>query len=318
MTTRPSLLTRTVQAISRIALAILRAIPLLNALYLGSKARCSYEFSFKKTLSKEETAAYLPHAAAIAHVFTGNAEEFVLPLDWKPIAAEELAFSDPDLKSIGHAYWDKKTGLKMGLVEKGDEILIAFPGLPSSSESKHHKGSKDYLSMIRRDSSKPLNLLGYSPPCFSQAEKAVRSILALDRFKGKKISLVGQCWGGAVASYLALKLNLPAVSFNTLQLGVGLQAEIGDEALKRADQLITHVCVKGDFLTTLKSVEIVDRILSFLHIRTPGNFGQKVLIPSAYPSYSKSHAFVLGSLMHYLGHGERATPLSISQPNPAS
>jgi len=288
-------------------------LPTLLSRYYGSKLQCEYQFGFKNILSQEEAASYLPYISAAAYGFTGNAEEFLLPLGWTPILPKDLNLIHSELTPTPYCYFDKSTGLKISFAEKENEILIAIPGLLFSAGSEKNEKARDYFNGIKRDPAKLINLSGGVPYVYLQAEQAINSLLELDRFKGKKITLVGQCFGGSIASYVALKKGLKAICFNSLQLGAGLQALIGDESLKKAEDYITHLCVQGDWLTTFRSIERIDRVLTYLHIRTPGNFGSKYLIPSAYSSSLKSHGFVLGSLMAYLGHDKRTTPKNLQQ-----
>lgn len=308
---RPSscslLFSRIVNLVSKIFLAI----GSLFSRYFGSKLNCGYKFEFDKTLSQDEAAFYLPYVSIAAYSFCGKADEFVRPLGWTPIPPNEIQFKDSELLPTDYAYFDPKTGLKISFAEKGDEILFAIPGLIFSQGGGKNEKERNLLYGLLRDPAKGFNLLGGVPYVYSQAERVISSLLALERFKGKRVTLVGQCFGGSVASYVALKKAIPATCINSFQIGAGLQAEIGDETLKKADHLITHICVERDWITGSKSIEMIDRMLTSLRIRTPGNFGKKYLIPSAYQSASKSHGFVLGSLMAYLGHHKRATPRSL-------
>lgn len=276
--------------------------------YLGSKLECGYRFGAEQKLTPKEAAQYLPFISASAYGFSGKADCFVLPIGWTPILPSELNFKDQNLLPNDHGYFDKKSGLKISFVEKEDQALIVIPGLIVSRGDEHSGTNRDCWNGFLRDPAKGLNILGVVPTAYLQAEEAITAFLALDRLQGKKITLVGQCYGGSIVSYVALKKGLKAVCFNSLQLGAGVQAKIGKEALRKADSLITHFLIENDWLTSSKIANVFDRILTFLNIRTPGNFGKRVIIPSAYSSSAEAHGYVLGSLMAYLGKNRRTLP----------
>jgi dienelactone hydrolase len=297
---------------------VLRAFECIRAFiarYCGSKIKSGYKFEIEKTLTREEALPFLPYACAAAYGYNGNFKEFLTPLGWTPILPFEIGFQDSELLPNDHSYFDKKTGLKISFAEKGGEVLIVIPGLLSSAGNEKNEVSRDIRNGLVRDPAKVINLAGGVPYVYVQAERAIASLLEMEKIKGKRVTLVGQCFGGSIVSYVALKRGMNAICLNSLQLGAGLQAQIGDEALKKADTLIQHLLVENDWLTRSKIVEGVDRILTFLHVRTPGNFGKKYLIPTAYASCFKSHGFVLGSLMVHLGHDKRATPRTLSSKN---
>ena len=94
-----------------------------------------------------------------------------------------------------------------------------------------------------------------------------------------------------------------------MPIGAGFQFKLGSKALSEADSYVKHLVIKGDFVSDTSPVP--DVILSGLGIRTPGNFGEKYRILSAYKESDKTHNFVLGSMMQHLGYDKRAKPKDV-------
>jgi len=91
-------------------------------------------------------------------------------------------------------------------------------------------------------------------------------------------------------------------------LGAGLQYDIGTSALNCADEFITHISAKGDFVSDLYKVHFVDFILQMALLRSPGNFGKRFTIPTAYKKSIETHEYPFGSLMKFLGKDIRTRP----------
>ena len=55
-----------------------------------------------------------------------------------------------------------------------------------------------------------------------------------------KLTLTGHSMGGGLASYAALRNEVPAVVFNPMRLGSGARARIGQHRLAEADKYLTE------------------------------------------------------------------------------
>ena len=156
-------------------------------------------------------------------------------------------------------------------------------------------------------------MIGIHPNILEQAGEFVKELRAHPYFEGKKLVLAGQCHGAAIASYAALKNELPAVCFNSFILGAGSQYAIGKQKLSLADKYITHIACKGNFSTDFSLMRrTAERIADAIGIRTSGHFGRKFVIPAAYKTKNDIHTYVLGSVMAHLGYDKWAKPANIT------
>lgn len=208
-------------------------------------------------------------------------------------------------------FFDFTTGLKLAIHKKNDEFLLSFGGLAGvDSETEDptlRKSTRDSLWNGGFGSA-----AGIKTALFMDAEVLFSQIKELPEFKDKRITLTGQCLGGTIASYLSLKHQFPCIVFNSLPMGAGLQYEIGDEKLMDADKYVTNVIASTDYFADLpKIVGVADAFLGFLGFKTPGNFGRKFFVPTAYKSASDTHRYILGSLMQHMGYHCRTLPQDI-------
>lgn len=123
------------------------------------------------------------------------------------------------------------------------------------------------------------NLLGGVPRLYRQAADAIRWLQQAR--PSRSFCLGGHCLGGSLACYTGLLLHLPVMSFNTLPFGAGLQQELGEDRLLTASKWLTHICVEDDFFADTPYSNALDRFLSTLRVRTPGNWGRRMCIPAA-------------------------------------
>lgn len=260
-------------------------------------------------MPKAQVSSILPYAFFCAFVHSMK-KDWIDPLRYQVISPNTLGVNLRDLEAHESCFFDPKTALKIVIFEKGEEVVFAFGAVRcgdselSNDEEKtqlFYLGLKDVL----------LSWFGGSPEIYFEAENAFKEISKLPRFKGKKITFVGQCLGGALASYVGLKQKIPTYCFNTLPFGAGMQKAIGKENLDNAEQYVTHLKVEKDFLTSRGIYHFSDRVLTGIGIRTPGSFGKKFFIPTAYSKGKDTHDYAFGSMLHYLGYDKKAKPKDI-------
>lgn len=252
------------------------------------------QFSYH-SLTQEETKKHLVYASLAAAIHKNNSR-WMEPFGYTPM---QVGTFNTDLEKSGSVLFNRTTGLKITLYEKGDEVLIAFGALNSQasqfSDNERKKcsllGNKMKLAAIS-------NLLAGRPALYTNADYHMIELLKDPALQNKKITLCGQCLGGSIASYVALRQHIPAVCLNTFPLGAGLQQKIGTENLQNADKLVTHISSRGDFFSDLPVVvKALDATVNFLGIRTPGNFGKRMRVDSIYTSPSKNHSNILGAMI---------------------
>lgn len=255
-------------------------------------------------LGKEEVKSMLLYASSIA---CGHSikPEWIEPFGFQIISPKTLGIQFPNIEAREHCFFDPKTSLKVVIIEKDNEVVISFGALRCGDSEVSEEIDRTRMFRIGLRSA-VYNWVGGIPEIYMEAEMLLKEILNHSRFKGKKIVLAGQCFGGSLAGFIALKNKIPAYCFNTLPFGAGLQQEIGDENLACADQYLTHLKIENDFLNNRHMYRIGDRILTGLGIRTPGCFGRKFFIPSAYQKGKEIHEFYIGSMMQYLGFDKRS------------
>jgi len=268
-----------------------------------------------RPLEPEEATAYI-RPISVAVTSWGNDTSWIEPLQLRRIAPNELGLEDA-LKQISGSIeaketciFDSQSLLKAIIVEDltCDTLFIAFGAMRSSFSELNltEAGKKEIAKRQQWDIAQ--ELLGYRSELFAEAEKVFLTIAACPRLEDKKLHLVGQCLGGGLAQYVALKQCVSATCLNTLALGAGLQQAIGDKKLMRADSYVTHISAKDDYISDTKHVWIADSTLSCMGVRTPGNFGRRFVIPSAYTNMYETHDYFLGSVMQHIGYTVRTKP----------
>lgn len=207
--------------------------------------------------------------------------------------------------------FDRRSGLKIIIVNGHKETIIAFGARGS--------GDSELINVkARRELEKTqtiiagLGILGAKVKIYENAFEIVKAILKTGRYKGKEITLVGQCFGGTIASYVGMRAKLRVINFNAMPLGVGLQDQIGKQALIRGQKYITNFSVREDLASDNKQLIISKYFVNFfLGLRTPKTFGKKYTFPSAYDNMFETHSYVMGSIMKYLGHDIRTLPADV-------
>lgn len=285
-----------------------------NALF-GS----GYHRAFEKTLTPKEGLQFVKYASV------SNAQHRCDKFWINSVGLEfyDIQKGNFDLKALPgnieinkDCFCDVDTGLKATISYNANEVIVSFGAVDSFGHLHYdNENLSDVEKDLRTKKSKMTqykaaakNILGVKPKHYRQADALFQLIKNHPDLQGKDISLTGQCYGGSIAEYIAIKNKVPAVCFNTLQMGAGLQEELGNKRLSHADEFVTHVSVTTDVISDNRYLVIFDRFLSLIGIRTPGNFGKHYTIPTAYGNQSDTHQFMMGSLMKHLGYDIKSGP----------
>jgi hypothetical protein len=282
---------------------VLREIVLFPTRYFGSKywsLKSGYHFISEKTLTSEELKGYMQYAYANA---SANNAKFdpLKKMGYNPISPSEISISSVEgLEIHGDYFFDSNSGLKVILFEKEDEVILSFGALDSSKNVV--SDLEEYKTLKRKGIKCGIsNLLGGVPSRYSQAESFVNELRNSKRLSGKNLTLSGNCIGGSIATYVALKQKIPAVCINPLAVGPGLQREIGDNRISLADQYITNISIQSDWASDPMLLKTIDRIVSLTGIRTPGIFGHRYDVPTHFGwDFFSTHTRVLASLKQHL------------------
>ncbi len=219
-----------------------------------------------QNLSKKEAKHYLLHASAAAAL---HRNEYSL--------VERFGFQIHE-----EIRCDSQTGLKMALCEKGDELLVVFDGFDFNTSNEMQSAVVDqFKNAMNKDA------------LFKMADKWMGEIKNDQKYKDKKITLTGQNVGGALAQYVSLKQQIPSVVLNSFSLDPALQKKIGTEKLLQAVDFVTHIISKENRNPLLG---ITDFVINFLGIKTAGNFGKKVHVPSVVHKSVANREEIINSL----------------------
>lgn len=269
-----------------------------------------YHYSMQ-LLDRQASVRYLPYAAIVA-MSHNNDEKWLTRWNLKLISPKDLGI---DLTQISgrlecheKCFFDPQSSLKVLIIKsETNKVIIAFGAVESggselSTEKEKNAMHRYQISLVIQ------NLLGIKLDIFDQAQDIFEKIQSLSQFEGCSFALCGLCWGGSLAQYVGLKKSISAFCFNCFPLGVSAQNEIPRQCLQRADEFITHISAQSDFVSDLKGIGIFDRSLTMAGIKTPGNFGKRYAIPSAFNSFHGTHAYVMGSLMKHLNYHSKDKP----------
>ncbi len=274
--------------------------------YVGTKFGLNHQFFHKGFYPKDKLLKNMDLVCSTALVHSSD-KKWIEPFGYEVLPPKSFAISSSGLEKKDLCFFDPKSGLKAAVSLKENKVIISFGAL----RSHHSEVSDDKMKKslhLKMYWSAMGNMTGITPKVYLQAEVLFKDLMKDPRLKGKNIILTGQCFGGSIASYVALNNDTEAFCTNSLQLGAGLQQKLGRKKLKKARDLITHLTVKSDWVSDRKIYTVLDVASSIFCIKTPGRFGEKFMIPTAYEDRSKSHDYSIGSCMKYLGMDIRSTP----------
>ena len=263
-----------------------------------------YHFEYENLNSPIESLPY----ASMTHYAHKTEAEWIAPFGYKPVHPTKLNIQDAEVESRELCFFNPQTGLKAILAEKEKEIAVIFGALSSSTHELKNNPIQNAKIQKSLQAASVFNIAGTVPAIYQEAFSFSAKLLDHPYFQNKQITFVGSSFGGSLASFVALKFQRPAVCINGLQLGAGLQQEIGDKTLKKADKYITHIFMNNDYLNDPPLLNTIDKIFSRAGIRTPGNFGKRYKISTPYQSYKQIHSFIFGSFIHNLGFDKKTLP----------
>lgn len=281
-----------------------------------------YHFFMQKKLNHVEIIPYFPHAGAINAVHASD-HSWIEPLGYETIEPKSLNLKLKDsfegLQPNQKCFFDERTGLKITTFIKDKEVIFTIGTVGSSrSEIQDSKVHRKIMWQMAGDAI--YNFLGGNPTLYRQADQFIQSVMQNPFFSDKKISLTGHCFGASVAAYLGIKHQIKTICFNSFPIGAGLQMDIGPAKLDQSDDFVTHITARNDYTSDFPFIHFIDLPLSLIGIRTPGNFGKRYYIPSAYHStywssivhpiknfhnFHNTHRFILGSMMKCIGQDRK-------------
>ncbi len=140
------------------------------------------------------------------------------------------------------------------------------------------------------------NLLGGRGPLYNQAASLTARLQRVASERGVTVRCVGQSLGGSLATYAALRAQVPATVFNPLALGVGLQADLGEPCLQKGTEHIDVFTATSDWASDPHwLMRGLTEGLNLLGVRTAAVVGRQWLVPSAYDGASASHDYIVGT-----------------------
>lgn len=311
-----------VRNVATLILSSIQSFFLFPLRYIGSKARVVgspgyvLDRSNIQYLDGNQFKPYVKYVAATTTCF-GNNERWIKPFNFHILNLKNENFIFP--KSVGLTeakevcFFDHFTGLKvMVMTNDKDEVVICYGALGSAIKERRFSLIEGWLHAINKVVAIVGSFLGFKPVLYEHASNLLTMIKDHPGFQNKKMVVVGHSLAGSFAAYAALKNQLPAVCFNSVPLGAGLQDNIDLKVLKNADKYVTQISCPYDFTSDLVGSQTLDKIFTFLNIRTPGTFGKRFFIPSAYNNGLGIHGLIMGSTMKLLGYNHNQTPADMS------
>ncbi|NGX39279.1 MAG: hypothetical protein KR126chlam1_00602 [Chlamydiae bacterium] len=259
-----------------------------------------YHFQFEKKPLKEELKGYLPYIAAASFIHATNSF-WIKSLGYHVIAPREFEIDEKGVEARNLCFFDPVSGLKVGVIEKGDHVIAIFGAIGSSESELENPSERKKIDRWGYQNV-TWNLLGGIPSIYLQASDFFKKIRQNPRLNGKRVELAGQCYGGSVAQFLSLQHKVKALCVNSMAIGPGLQKIVGKKSLMAADKWVSHLSVERDFVSDSRGLWPVDQLMSGLGIRTAGNFGRRYVIPSGYSNAADLHNNVIGSALKYIGY----------------
>lgn len=248
--------------------------------------------------------------AACSCTSYSNDEEWVKPFNFRLVKpfAEQILFPG-SINSHDYCFFSEQLGLKVSVFESNNEVIVAF--------GAHNSGATElpqdiaYLVAEKQTETIKANLKGESPSLYKEAQRVVIALLGRPNFRGKKFIVCGQSFGGSIAEYVGLSLRIETYCFNSIMLGSGLIESIPVENIREAHSFIHIISVENDFAS-----DLIDSKPGYQWVakqfNLPRHFGNKFVLPSAYPSIMDRHIYMMGSLMQHLGYPTRTKTSELS------
>ena len=205
-------------------------------------------------LPKNSARELVRYAAVSCASFT-NDLSWIKPLKLHLVSPtkNEFSVSSSSLKSHDQCFFDAISGLKIMIVEDVKEVILAFGAVGSGNTEVSPDKSQEMTNTQWWAAF--YNLCGVSCEIFEQAAKFVDEFSKWEAFQGKKIILVGQSLGGALAQYAGLKNQLDTYCFNPLPLG---RAQIKQlKGQKTQDEKVCVISVEGDYVRRLLQIGLL-------------------------------------------------------------
>lgn len=192
--------------------------------------------------------------------------------------------------------FDPKTGLKVVIMRYNHTHFVTFGCVYSGNTELNTYKRQNQVARIQKIAALK-NIAGINPYLYEQAESVLKEVQS----QYSDIRLVGGCLGGSIAQYLGIKYQIPTYTVNGLPIGAGIQQKIGENKLKESGNWVKHLIVKNDQFCDNPLFQFFSKILRFMGVRAPSNFGKRYIIPSKFVSFSKTHEKVMESLEHFCG-----------------
>lgn len=279
----------------------------------------NYSYFAEREASKKEVKDVLGFAAISSYIQNDNLS-WITPFGYKECNIAEFC---PDIASVSSDFEivkgcliSRATGLKIRLLKTTQGYCVTFGALSSLIKTLDSNSIVHHAALcIDTGKQAVLNTVGIRAKIYKTAEKAFQCLLASKKLKGANIQLTGNCFGACLASYLGIKFEKKAVCFNTLALGVALQADLGEEKLNKASDFVTNFIGKTDFIADLPlPFTLFDYVTNTIGIKTAGIFGQKFYVKSPYMFYSyETHVSIMDNLLHHLGLDHNLKPKQFSE-----
>lgn len=175
---------------------------------------------------------------------------------------------------------DPATALQMMIATTKTEAFICFGTIQDSEIEwvyKDYKG-KGLFSTVLNNGAK--SLFQDSATIYEEAEQLINTILESRRLEGKKITVIGHCLNGTIATYIGLRKGWKVQTFNSFPLGQKLQNRIGEGNLAKAEKLVTHISVKGDFNDNPCCFGIINLVSRIFYSGSSSKPGKHLIIPA--------------------------------------
>ncbi len=268
-----------------------------------------------EAISRDKLCSSVPYAAACVSAHCKK-NSWIEPFGLSQVSPRDLNIDRthlPDsLIEKEDCFFDTDIGLKVDIMKNNTtgEVIVVY-GAFSSSNSELSTWIDKKGMLAAQGSAVGSTLLGLSSELFDKALLLQKEITKA--LPDTKITLAGHSLGGALAQYVGLHTATQAICFNSFPLGAGLQQDIGREKLFNADRYVTHISCQTDWASDNQfGAAIIDTVCCSIGITTPGNFGRRLAIPSAYTGTHDTHDYIFGSIMKHLGYNTRTTSQELS------